>query len=70
MIKAHIKNGQPLRGYEEFTDVEKGVSGGLYLNLMNNLVFKSRTILPKLQKNFQKTRNTHLLMYRTKSSVF
>ena len=71
MIKALVKNGQPLHGHEEFTDFLEGVSGGLHLNLMNDLVFKLRPDLAEIAKNnSRKTRNTHLLMYRTKSSVF
>ena len=33
MIKALVKNGQPLRGHEEFTDIEDGVSGGFIFEL-------------------------------------
>ena len=56
MSKALVKNGQPLLGHEEFTDFEEGVSGGLYLNFMNDLV-EARSCR-KLQKNNRKTRNT------------
>ena len=63
--KALVKNGQPLRGHEEFTDFEKGVSGEFYLNLMNDLVFKLRPDLAEIAKQLPKNAK-----YRTKSSVF
>ena len=68
LIKAFVKNGQPLCGQEEFRDFGEGVSGGLHLNLMNDLVFKLRPDLAEIAKK-TKTRNTHLI-YRTKSSVY
>ena len=42
LLKALLKNGLPLRGHIENTDFEEGVSGGLYLNILADQIFKFR----------------------------
>ena len=58
-MKALLKNGLPLRGHIENTDFEEGVSGGLYLNILADVIFKFRpdllAIAKKLPKNAKYT---------------
>ena len=54
MIKFLIKNGLPLRGNEEVTDFNEGVCGGLYLNIMSDLVSELRTNLAEIAKKLRK----------------
>ena len=48
--KALVKNGLPLRGHIENTNFEEGVSRGLYLDLLEGVVFKFRLKLLALAK--------------------
>ena len=54
LIKSLVKNGLPLRGHHEHTDFAEEVSGGLYLNLINDLVFKLRPDLVDIAKKLPK----------------
>ena len=49
-----IKNAEPLRGHEEVTDFDEGVSGVLYLNIMIDLVFQLRPDLAEIAKKLPK----------------
>ena len=50
LIKALVKHGLPLRGHHEITDFVEGVSGGLFLNLLSDVVFKFRPDLLDVAK--------------------
>ena len=65
-----IKNGQPLRGHEEVTDFDEGVSGGLYLNIMCDLVFQLRPDLAEIAKSFLRILNILRRIFRMKSSLY
>ena len=51
VIRSLAADGLPLRGDDEQLDFEHGLAGGLFLNIMENLVFKLRPELLDLAKN-------------------
>ena len=54
LIKALVKHGLPLRVHVEHTDFEEGVSGGLFLDLLGDVVFKFRPDLLQIAKKLPK----------------
>ena len=45
-----MKHGLPLRGHTECTDFDEGVSGALYLDLLEDIIFKFRPDLLAIAK--------------------
>lgn len=56
LVKAQVKTGLPLRGHTENTDFEDGVPGGLYLNILADVILKF--CYSPSSRNYRKTQNT------------
>ena len=50
VVRHLAANSLPLRGHEECRNVEEGLSGGLFLNTLQTLVFEMQPELKTLAK--------------------